>query len=189
MVNSENRVPEICITSPLHDSTYSEQPSIVLTSTYNADSTTDDIFNSENQDRHLLIPNANTLYPDELYRLASHTTSQPHIDLVNTFIKDRLADIESRQQQRETDHGYPSSQTLTGCSTNCPYPDIKRNLDELLTCPVCYSGITDSVQQCQYGHVICQQCKGRLRRCPVCRTSISFPIRNLTIEKVARLMR
>ena len=55
---------------------------------------------------------------------------------------------------------------------------------DLLECPVCFQTI-DSVpiHQCRNGHVVCKNCRPKLRTCPICRDG---PIsqRNLKLEEI-----
>ena len=65
---------------------------------------------------------------------------------------------------------------------------LPRSLKELTLCPVCYGSVKEFVQQCEYGHVVCHECRSRLRKCPVCRARFVNTIRNLTLEKVVKLI-
>ncbi|XP_066561082.1 uncharacterized protein LOC136750168 [Amia ocellicauda] len=56
---------------------------------------------------------------------------------------------------------------------------------DLLECPACFHFVMPPIVQCQAGHLICQQCRPKLRRCPACEGSLEVPIRNLALEKVA----
>ena len=62
-----------------------------------------------------------------------------------------------------------------------------RSLSDALQCPVCYDR-SEHVFQCSQGHVVCAPCHSRLRACPVCRTGLNRPIRNLALEKLSQLL-
>ena len=58
---------------------------------------------------------------------------------------------------------------------------------ENLECPVCSDYITPPIYQCDSGHLLCANCRGKMtgtvRRCPVCRISMGKG-RNLAVEKM-----
>ncbi|KAK7867395.1 hypothetical protein R5R35_003826 [Gryllus longicercus] len=45
----------------------------------------------------------------------------------------------------------------------------------LLECPVCLTTIRTDLATCKNGHIVCDLCLPKLRRCPICRTKIGFP--------------
>ena len=57
-------------------------------------------------------------------------------------------------------------------------------------CPVCFEVpqvINGPINQCHFGHFVCQKCEKKLDICPVCKSSL-ICTRNLFLEKVLRAM-
>ncbi|KAB0346206.1 hypothetical protein FD755_024149 [Muntiacus reevesi] len=90
----------------------------------------------------------------------------------------------SRRTEREPTEpsdGAPSSPTVpdqagTTASTN--------DLARLFECPVCFDYVLPPILQCHNGHLVCNDCRRKLTRCPTCRDPLTS-IRNLAMEKVA----
>ena len=57
------------------------------------------------------------------------------------------------------------------------------NFEHLISCPICYSLITDQIYQCENGHMCCGTCINHINHCSTCRTK-NYKIRNLVLEKV-----
>lgn len=52
-----------------------------------------------------------------------------------------------------------------------------------MECPICFDTIPPPVSQCQNGHLLCETCRRRSERCPVCREKYS-PGRSLIAEQI-----
>lgn len=59
---------------------------------------------------------------------------------------------------------------------------VKQHLKEKLECPVCSRISLPPIMQCRNGHITCNQCRIKVRDCPVCREG-DTDIRNLYAEK------
>jgi hypothetical protein len=60
-------------------------------------------------------------------------------------------------------------------------------LIEIVECPVCMEVPRNGpIHQCKNGHVVCNKCKPKLRRCPSCREPIDA--RSLKIEQLVDLV-
>eukprot|EP01083_Nonionella_stella_P269682 912687_1 len=70
-------------------------------------------------------------------------------------------------------------------------PEVYKDFLEVFECPICnVSMYNGPILQCPEGHVICQECKGKLPRskqCPQCRKKIGN-IRNRALEGMAEKM-
>nr|CAD7401010.1 unnamed protein product [Timema cristinae] len=51
-------------------------------------------------------------------------------------------------------------------------------------CPVCSEYVQAPIVQCKSGHLVCANCRPKIKRCPVCRGPLK-DIRNLAMEKLA----
>ena len=63
------------------------------------------------------------------------------------------------------------------------YEDMKQRLE----CPVCCKISLPPVMQCRNGHVTCNNCRIKVRSCPMCR-EVDIDIRNLFAEKAVSYM-
>ncbi|XP_023322452.1 uncharacterized protein LOC111696906 isoform X3 [Eurytemora carolleeae] len=168
MVNStefDRLIPDIVVTTPPLEFEQS-LPSITISTYITDDYDTRSINLLEDIEPSLL-------YPAHLYTLAE-SSNQDHLDLVDTFIQERLNSLDNRIKKRTS-------------SCKCS-EDIVRSLVDSLQCPVCYKTSLGNVYQCEHGHVMCGSCRSRLRSCPVCRVVLNQPIRNLALEQLARLL-
>lgn len=59
------------------------------------------------------------------------------------------------------------------------------SLRSLFQCPVCSDYAVPPVYQCSNGHIVCEDCRGRLFNCPMCREDFHDSIVNLTLAKVS----
>lgn len=62
--------------------------------------------------------------------------------------------------------------------------------DELLVeleCPVCSSYMVPPIRQCSTGHSVCQHCRQKLPKCPLCQSKFT-DAKNLSLEALARKM-
>eukprot|EP01116_Phalansterium_solitarium_P014198 TRINITY_DN31753_c0_g1_i1.p1 TRINITY_DN31753_c0_g1~~TRINITY_DN31753_c0_g1_i1.p1 ORF type:complete len:268 (-),score=43.13 TRINITY_DN31753_c0_g1_i1:621-1424(-) len=55
---------------------------------------------------------------------------------------------------------------------------------ELLECPVCFELMKPPIFQCNSGHLICNSCATKLKKCPSCRIPLNG-VRNRALEKIA----
>ena len=88
----------------------------------------------------------------------------------------------SEREPTEPSNGAASSRTvpdLAGATAS------NTNLASLFECPVCFDYVLPPVVQCHNGHLVCNNCRRKLTRCPTCRDPLTRPIRNLALEKVA----
>merc|ERR1711915_168319 len=168
-------VPEIVITSPAFEPDNDDLPSIFVT-TYVTDDYIDDnrTINDYFDDNQTI--NESYLYPPEVYLLADSDNPEG-IDAVNRFIQERLDTLAGRPE--------PVVNKSWVCQCAVGYVSC---IEESLQCPVCYCVPSGQVFQCQHGHVICNGCRSRLHFCPVCRVRMQVPIRNLALEKLAKLL-
>lgn len=63
-------------------------------------------------------------------------------------------------------------------------------LDELLVeleCPVCSNYMVPPIRQCTIGHSICEQCRKKLPKCPLCQSQFTQS-KNISLEALARKM-
>ena len=62
-------------------------------------------------------------------------------------------------------------------------------MEKLFKCPVCLTLPICDIYQCNGGHLLCEDCHGKLPRpisCPSCRVPmVDTPIRNLAVEHVS----
>merc|ERR1711915_655730 len=180
-----NMVPEIVITSPAFEPDNDDLPSIFVT-TYVTDDFIDDnrTINNYFDDNRTInnyfddnrTINEGYLYPPEVYLLADSDNPED-IDAVNRFIQERLDNLARRPE--------PVVNKSWVCQCAVGYVSC---IEESLQCPVCYCVPSGQVFQCQHGHVICRGCRTRLHYCPVCRVRMQVPIRNLALEKLAKLL-
>ncbi|KAG4079570.1 hypothetical protein HA402_012340, partial [Bradysia odoriphaga] len=63
-----------------------------------------------------------------------------------------------------------------------------QNIAQLLECPICLEVAKPPAWQCQNGHVLCDNCRGRTSRCPICRVTLGPKGRCLLAEKVFTLL-
>ncbi|XP_058791742.1 uncharacterized protein LOC131664557 [Phymastichus coffea] len=47
------------------------------------------------------------------------------------------------------------------------------DLEDILTCPVCFERLTKKIPVCTQGHHICEQCSPRMACCPVCKENFN----------------
>lgn len=57
-----------------------------------------------------------------------------------------------------------------------------------LECPVCTNYMAPPIRQCTTGHSICERCRNKLSKCPLCQETFT-QARNLTLESLASKMR
>lgn len=62
------------------------------------------------------------------------------------------------------------------------------NMISLFECPVCYDYVLPPIIQCARGHLICETCRLRITKCPICNDTLG-DIRNLQMEKIAGSLR
>jgi len=95
---------------------------------------------------------------------------------INQFILDTKEKIKERSKSN------PASLSTTG---NKSYDHL--NIMSELECPICFELSRPPIYQCPEGHIICNNCRPRVSRCPVCRFVFQgMPdIRNRFIEKLA----
>ncbi|XP_035710837.1 E3 ubiquitin-protein ligase siah2 isoform X2 [Folsomia candida] len=63
--------------------------------------------------------------------------------------------------------------------------DASFDLEELLTCPVCFEMCRPPISQCVQGHILCCECKPKVNGiCPVCRQQVIPTMRNRALESV-----
>lgn len=65
--------------------------------------------------------------------------------------------------------------------------DIYSQLLVELECPVCTNYMSPPIRQCVTGHSICEQCRKRLPKCPLCQGKFS-DAKNITLEALAGKM-
>jgi len=159
VARADFRIPEILVTRTVLDSEEESIPSILVTSYF-----TEDI--EEPRVAGEVFDN-DFLYPPQVFPL-SEADHSPN----SRLIQDRLENID-----------YPRRSSKCDCSV-----DLFRCLEESIQCPVCYDSPRGYIFQCEFGHVMCAACRNRLRSCPVCRVKLIFPIRNLALEKLAKLL-
>ncbi|EDV28832.1 E3 ubiquitin-protein ligase SIAH2 [Trichoplax sp. H2] len=58
----------------------------------------------------------------------------------------------------------------------------------LFECPVCYDYVLPPIKQCTRGHLICEKCRLKILKCPVCNETFETDVRNLQMEKLARTL-
>ena len=58
------------------------------------------------------------------------------------------------------------------------------DLASLFECPICFDHVLPPILQCEMGHIICNNCRSKLTRCPKCRGPLG-DIRNLAMDSVA----
>ena len=67
--------------------------------------------------------------------------------------------------------------------------DLSRAVDDALLrdleCPLCMEYMVPPIRLCMNGHNICSKCRGRVQRCPTCRTEFT-ETRCLALEDIAR---
>lgn len=56
-----------------------------------------------------------------------------------------------------------------------------------LECPICTAYMTPPIRQCATGHSICEKCRKKLPKCPLCQGRFT-EAKNLTLEALARKM-
>lgn len=60
---------------------------------------------------------------------------------------------------------------------------MSSDLEEEISCPICFEIPIGQVFQCKNGHTICEACCATLRQCPECRVSYGDgKIRNRALE-------
>jgi len=61
------------------------------------------------------------------------------------------------------------------------------NIESELECPICFEMSRPPIYQCPEGHIICNECRPRVSRCPVCRFEFTgLPnIRNRYVERLS----
>lgn len=68
--------------------------------------------------------------------------------------------------------------------------DMEKLYDELLVeleCPICMTYMSPPIRQCSTGHSICEPCRKRLPKCPLCQGNFTDS-KNITLEALARKM-
>lgn len=61
---------------------------------------------------------------------------------------------------------------------------LEKDILEELQCPVCDHYMYPPICQCQNGCSICQDCFGRVKNCPKCRSAKSLTSRNYALEAI-----
>lgn len=56
---------------------------------------------------------------------------------------------------------------------------------ELLECPVCMDIMSPPLLQCTNGHMLCNDCRGKIYKCPQCKVSLNSCSRNRALESLA----
>jgi len=64
---------------------------------------------------------------------------------------------------------------------------IEQHLNEQFLCNICTSFMYDEIFQCNNGHILCKNCKNKIRNCPQCRINM-IDIRCLYLEKMRALV-
>lgn len=62
--------------------------------------------------------------------------------------------------------------------------DLQKNLLLELECPICTQYMSPPIRQCATGHSICEPCRRKLHKCPLCNSEFS-DARNLSLEALA----
>ena len=66
-----------------------------------------------------------------------------------------------------------------------PVRSLKRKLEEIFQCTVCYKTPRPTVLQCPNGHITCHKCAEQSPNCPMCREPLdrNKRIRSLAVEQ------
>ena len=67
----------------------------------------------------------------------------------------------------------------------CDANSLESELDTWMNCPVCYEFISPPFMGCQNGHIVCNNCIPKVKKCPTCRRSSKFDCRQLVVENIA----
>uniref|UniRef100_A0A8C6RLL6 E3 ubiquitin-protein ligase n=1 Tax=Nannospalax galili TaxID=1026970 RepID=A0A8C6RLL6_NANGA len=78
----------------------------------------------------------------------------------------------------------PPSQRMPALTGTTSY---NNDLASLFECPVCFDYVLPPILQCRSGHLVCSNCRPKLRWCPTCLGRLGS-IRNLAMEKVTNLV-
>jgi len=99
--------------------------------------------------------------------------------------KDAGVQVDDCQQQ---DSGlYPVGGTCAGDVIKPEAAMLYDDMKQRLECPVCCKISLPPVMQCRNGHVTCNNCRIKVRSCPMCR-EVDIDIRNLFAEKAVSYM-
>lgn len=66
--------------------------------------------------------------------------------------------------------------------------DLLDGLLEELECKICMNYMVPPIRQCETGHSICEPCRNKLARCPLCQGHFT-EARNISLESLARKIR
>eukprot|EP01127_Copromyxa_protea_P005854 TRINITY_DN15698_c0_g1_i1.p1 TRINITY_DN15698_c0_g1~~TRINITY_DN15698_c0_g1_i1.p1 ORF type:complete len:243 (-),score=3.86 TRINITY_DN15698_c0_g1_i1:63-791(-) len=62
---------------------------------------------------------------------------------------------------------------------------LEADIEEQLSCPICFNLAAPPIFQCTNGHIICHGCYPSLQHCPVCRVEYRDPIRCRALEEIS----
>ena len=93
---------------------------------------------------------------------------------------------QTRQRSRSLSD---ASSNKTGSVEKVVNMEKIKMMEKLFKCPVCLTLPICDIYQCKGGHLLCEDCHGKLPRpisCPSCRVPmVDTPIRNLAVEHVS----
>lgn len=100
---------------------------------------------------------------------------------ISQYINDTKEKIKERSKESPAPLNKSDKYNSIGTSYEC------LNIESELECPICFELSRPPIYQCPEGHIICNACRPRVSRCPVCRFVFQgMPdIRNRFIEKLA----
>lgn len=105
-------------------------------------------------------------------------------------LRQYLLDIKEKTEQRGKEKGKDKKEETEPFSS----PQLSKgmsleglNIEKELECPICFELSRPPIYQCPEGHIICNDCRPKVSRCPVCRFVFQGTpdIRNRFIERLA----